>query len=117
VNYLDLIIDPLNQEWVQSRGNATIGVNPTVARNNTIVILHLDEKNVVARDLLPMMSSMETTPLAYIESPPTPLSVRLLFTSSSSSLPNFKMEYDIKLMAVLSSSMSILEIGLLSMWP
>jgi hypothetical protein len=44
VNYLDLTVDPLNQELVQSRENAMIGVNPITAKNNTIVTLHLDDE-------------------------------------------------------------------------
>jgi hypothetical protein len=44
MNYLDFIVDPLNQELVQSRENATISVNPIVAMNNTIVTLHLDDE-------------------------------------------------------------------------
>jgi hypothetical protein len=58
------------------------------------------------------VSSIEMMPLASIELPPMPLSVRLVFTSSSSSYPSFlKTEYGIKLTAA-PSSMSILEIGL-----
>jgi hypothetical protein len=44
VNYLNLIVDPPNQELVQSKGNTTIDVNPIAAKNNTIVILHLDDE-------------------------------------------------------------------------
>jgi hypothetical protein len=53
VNYLDLIIDPLNQELVQSRRNATIGMNPIVAKNNTIVTLHLDDEECGSERLAP----------------------------------------------------------------
>jgi hypothetical protein len=35
VNYLNLIVDPLSQELVQCRGNATIGMNPIMVKNNT----------------------------------------------------------------------------------
>jgi hypothetical protein len=70
VNYLNLIINQLNQELVQCRGNATINVNSIVDKNNTIVTLHLDNEEWVARDLLPMVSSMETTSLGSIELPP-----------------------------------------------
>jgi hypothetical protein len=74
-------------------------------------------KNVVASNLLPMMSSMETTPQASIGLPPMPLSVKLVFTNSSPSLPSFlKTEYGIRLMAT-PLSMSILEIGFPSMCP
>jgi hypothetical protein len=53
VNYLDLIIDPLNQELVQSRGNAIIGVNPIAAKNNTIVTLHLNDEECGSERLAP----------------------------------------------------------------
>jgi hypothetical protein len=55
VNYLDLIIDPLNQELVQSKGDVMIGVNPITAKNNTIVTFTLTMKNTVASNLLPMV--------------------------------------------------------------
>jgi hypothetical protein len=60
MNYLNLIIDPLNQELVQSSWNATIGVNLITTKNNTIVTL--TTKNVVAKDLLPTVSSMDVIP-------------------------------------------------------
>jgi hypothetical protein len=44
MNYLDLVVDPLNQELVQNRGTITIDVNPIAAKNNTIVTLHLDDE-------------------------------------------------------------------------
>jgi hypothetical protein len=44
VYYLNLIVDPLNQELMQSRTNTMIGVNPIVTKNNTIVTLHLDDE-------------------------------------------------------------------------
>jgi hypothetical protein len=44
VNNLDLVIDPLNQELVQSRENTMIGITPIVTENNTIVTLHLDDE-------------------------------------------------------------------------
>jgi hypothetical protein len=53
VNYLNLIIDPLNQELVQSRGNTTIGVNLIAAKNNTIVTLHLDDEECSSKRLAP----------------------------------------------------------------
>jgi ethanolamine ammonia-lyase large subunit len=55
VNYLDLIIDPLNQELVQSKGDVMIGVNPITAKNNTIVTFTSTMKNTVASNLLPMV--------------------------------------------------------------
>jgi hypothetical protein len=53
VNYLNLIVDPLNQELVQSRGNTMIGVNPIAAKNNTIVTLHLDDEERSCERLAP----------------------------------------------------------------
>jgi hypothetical protein len=44
MNYLDLIVDPLNQELVQSRGNAMIGMNPISSKNNIIVTSHLNDE-------------------------------------------------------------------------
>jgi hypothetical protein len=58
---------------------------------------------------------METTPLASIGLPLTPFNNRVVFMSSSSSLPNYlNTEYDIKLTASPPST-SIL--GLSLMWP
>jgi hypothetical protein len=51
VNYRNLIVDPLNQELVQSRGNATIGMNPIATKNNTIVTLHLDDEECDSKKL------------------------------------------------------------------
>jgi hypothetical protein len=53
VNYLNLVIDPLNQELVQSSGNATIGVNPITTKNNTIVTLHLDDEECGSKTFAP----------------------------------------------------------------
>jgi hypothetical protein len=44
VYHLDLIVDPLNQELVQSRRNTMICMNPIMTKNNTIVTLHLDDE-------------------------------------------------------------------------
>jgi hypothetical protein len=92
VNYRDLIVDPLNQELVQNRGNATIDMNPIVTKNNTTVTLHLNDEKYDSERLAP-----------YGE-------LQLHCTSI------LKTEYGIKLMTA-PSSMSILEIGLPSMWP
>jgi hypothetical protein len=51
MNYLNLIVDPLNQELVQSRGNATIDVNPIATKNNTIVTLHLNDEECSSKRL------------------------------------------------------------------
>jgi hypothetical protein len=53
MNYLDLVVDPLNQELVQSRGNPTIGVNPIATNNNTIITLHLDDEERNSERLAP----------------------------------------------------------------
>jgi hypothetical protein len=117
VNYLDLIVDLLNEELVQSRENTTIDMNLITVKNDTIVTLHLDDEERGSEQLAPYgdLHGDDTSGLHRLA--PTSLSVRLVFTSSSSSLPNFlKMEYNIKLTATLPS-MSILEIGIPSMWP
>jgi hypothetical protein len=115
MNYLNLVVDPLNQELVQSRGNAMIDMNPIAIKNNAIVTLHLDDKKCGSKRLAPNgeLHGDDTSSLHRVA--PTPLSVRLVFISSSSSRSSFlKTEYDIKLTAT-SSLMSIREIGLLSM--
>jgi hypothetical protein len=53
VNHLDLIVDLLNQELVQSGGNAMIGVNPITVKNNTIVTLHLGDEEYGSERLAP----------------------------------------------------------------
>jgi hypothetical protein len=53
MNYLNLVVDSLDQELVRSRGNATIGVNPIAAKNNTIAILHLDDEECGSKRLAP----------------------------------------------------------------
>jgi hypothetical protein len=92
-----------------------IDVNPIAAKNNTIVTLHLDDEECDSKRLAPNgeLHGDDTSSLHRVA--PTPLSVRLVFISSLSSRPSFlKMEYDIKLTAA-PPSISILEIGLLSM--
>jgi hypothetical protein len=77
-----------------------IGVNPIAAKNNIIVTLHLDDKECSSERHAPFgkLHGDDTTGLHQVA--PTPLSVRLIFMSSSSSLPSLlKMEYDIRLMA------------------
>jgi hypothetical protein len=67
---------------------------------------------MVAKVLLPMVSSMEATPLALIGLPtPTSLIVTLILISYSSDLPIFfKKEYGRKLI-IAPPSRSIYEIG------
>jgi hypothetical protein len=45
-------------------------MNPIMAKNNTIVSLHLDDEECGSDDLLPTVSSMEMTPRATIRLPP-----------------------------------------------
>jgi hypothetical protein len=110
VYHLDLIIDPLDYELMQSRSNATISVDSITAKNNTIVTLHLDDKER-GSERLALYDELhgDDTP-SFHRVAPRPLGVRLFFMSSSSSLPSLlKMEYDIRLTAA-PPSMSILEI-------
>jgi hypothetical protein len=53
VNPIDLIVDALNQELVQSRRNTTIDMNPITIKNNTIVTLHLDDEERGKEQLAP----------------------------------------------------------------
>jgi hypothetical protein len=53
MNYLDLIVDLLNQELVKSRGNTMIGVNPIAAKDNTIVTLHLNDEECGSKRFAP----------------------------------------------------------------
>jgi hypothetical protein len=87
------------------------GVNPITAKNDTIITLHVDDKECGSERLAPYdeLHGDDTPGLHRVA--PTPLSVRLVFTSSLSFLPSFlKMEYDIRLTAA-PVLMSILEIG------
>jgi hypothetical protein len=94
-----------------------IGVNPIAAKNNAIVSLHLDDKEHGSERLAPYGELHGDDTLGFHQVVPMLLSIRLVFMSSSSSLPSFlKMEYDIGLTAV-PSSMSIPEIGFPSMLP
>jgi hypothetical protein len=92
-----------------------INVNPIAAKNNTIVTLHLNDEEHDSKGLAPYSELHADDNASFHRVSPTPLSIKLVFPSSSSSLPSFlKMEYDIKLMAVPPST-SILEIGFPSM--
>jgi hypothetical protein len=53
MNYLDLVIDPLNQQLVKSRGNVMIGMNLIAAKNNTMVTLHLNNEECGRKKLAP----------------------------------------------------------------
>jgi hypothetical protein len=96
MNYLNLVIDPLNQELVQSRGNTIIGVNPIVTKNNTIVTMHIDDEECGSKRLAPYGELHGYDAFGFHQVAPTPLIDILFFTSSSSSLPSFlKIEYNI----------------------
>jgi hypothetical protein len=53
MNYLELAVDPLNQDLVQSRGNETIDMNSITVKNDTIVTLHLDDEECGSKRLAP----------------------------------------------------------------
>jgi hypothetical protein len=90
-------------------------VNPIAAKNNTIVTLHLDDEECGSKRLAPNSELHRDDTSSLHRVAPTPLSVRLVFISSSSTRPSFlKMEDDIKLTAVPPST-SIREIDLPSM--
>jgi hypothetical protein len=90
-------------------------MNPIATKNNTIVTLHLDDEERGSERLAPYGELHGDDTPDFHRVAPTPLSVRLVFMTSSSSLPSFlKTEYDIKLMATPSST-SILEIDFPSM--
>jgi hypothetical protein len=87
-------------------------MNPIVAKNNTIVTMHLDDEECGSKRLVPNdeFHGDDTSSLHQVA--PTPLSVWLVFISLSTSCSGFlKTEHDIKLMAA-SLSMSIREIDL-----
>jgi hypothetical protein len=111
--HINLIVDPLDKQLMQSRRNAMVGVNPITGKNNTIVTLHLDDEKCGSERLAPYgeLHGDDTPGFHRVAPPPTLLSVRLVFMSLSFSIPSFlKMEYGIRLTAV-PPSMSILEIG------
>jgi hypothetical protein len=120
VHYLNLVIDPLNQELMYSRRNARVGMNPIAAKHNAIVTLHLDDDKRSSERFAPHdeLHGDDTSGLHWVAPPPpTLLSVRLVFMSSLFSHPSFlNTAYDIKLTAAPPST-SILEISFPSMWP
>jgi hypothetical protein len=90
-------------------------VNPITAKNNTIVMLHLDDEESGSKRFAPNGELHGDDISSLHQVAPTPLSIRLVFISLSSFHPSFlKMEYIIKLMAALPL-MSIPEISLPSM--
>jgi hypothetical protein len=92
-----------------------IGVNPITAKNNIVVILHLDDKECGSKRLAPNGEQHGDDASSLHRVAPTSLKVRLVYINSLSSHPRFlKTEYNIKLMTS-PPSMSILEIGLPSM--
>jgi hypothetical protein len=100
---------------MQSRRKAVVGVNPITTKNNAIVTSHLDDEECDSEQFASHGELHGDDASGLHQVAPTPLSVRLVFAGSSSSLPRFlKMEYGIRLMAVPSST-SILEIDFLLM--
>jgi hypothetical protein len=120
MHYLNLVVDPLNQELMQSRRNAAVGVNPIMTKNDAIVTLHLNDEEWGSEWFAPPRWApwrWHLWPPLGCPPPPTPLSIRLVFMSSSSSRPSFlNTTYDIRLTAT-PPSMSILEISFPLMWP
>jgi hypothetical protein len=114
MHHLDLVVSPLDQELMQNRRNKTIGVNPIVTKNNTIVTLHLDDEERGSERLASYGEvHRDDTPDFHQVAPHTIKSQVGLHESSS--LPSFlKMEYSIRL-TVVPPAMSILEISLPSM--
>jgi hypothetical protein len=68
-----------------------IGVNPIVTQNNTIVTLHLDDEEYSNEQLAPYdeLHGDDASSLHRVAPPPMLFSVKLVFMSSSSSLPSF----------------------------
>jgi hypothetical protein len=94
MKYLNLVVDSLNQELVQYRGNVTIGMNPITTKNNTIVILHLDDEECGSKKLASNGELHRDDASSLHRVTPTQLNVRLVFMSSSSSPLSFlNMEY------------------------
>jgi hypothetical protein len=75
-----------------------IGVNAIMTKNNTIVTLHLDDEERGRERLAPYGELQGDDTPSFHRVAPMPLSVRLVFTSSSSFLSSFlKTKYDIRL--------------------
>jgi hypothetical protein len=92
-----------------------IGVNPIMTRNNTIISLHHDDEEHISEGLAPHDELHGDDASSLHRVAPTPFSVKLVFMSSSSSLPSFlNMECNIRL-TITPLSTSIMEIGLSSM--
>jgi hypothetical protein len=71
-----------------------IDMNSIVAKNNTIVTLHLDDEECGSSRLGPDGEQHGDDASSLHQVAPTPLRVRLVFISSSSSRPSFlKTEY------------------------
>jgi hypothetical protein len=88
--HLDLVVNPLYQKWMQSRRNTIIGMHPITTQNNTIVTLQLDDEECGSERLAPYNElHRDDASSLHRDDAPTPFSVKLVFTSSLSSLPNF----------------------------
>jgi hypothetical protein len=115
MHHLNLVIDPLNKKLMLIRSHTPIGMNPIMTQNNTIITLHLDNEENGSERLAPYGELHGDVAYGPHQAAPMPFSVKLVFTSSPTSLPSFlSMEYDIRLMAVPLST-SILEISIPSM--
>jgi hypothetical protein len=86
-----------------------------MTKNNTIVTLNLNDEECCSERLAPYGELYGDNACSLHWAAPTPFGVKLVFMSSSSSLPILlNMEYDIGLIATPLST-SILEIDLPSM--
>jgi hypothetical protein len=63
---------------MQSRRNAVVGMNPIVAKNNTIVTLHLNDKERGSERLAPHSELHGDDTPGFHRVAPTLLSVRLV---------------------------------------
>jgi hypothetical protein len=92
-----------------------IGMNLIMTQNNTIVTLNLNDEERGSERLASYGELQGDDASSLHRVAPTLFNVKLVFTSSSFSLPSFlNTKYDMRLMAAPPST-SILEIGLPSM--
>jgi hypothetical protein len=72
VYHFDLVIDPLNPKLVQSRRHTTIGVNPIVTQNNTVITLHIDDEECGSEQLAPngVLHGEDAIGLHWVAPPP-----------------------------------------------
>jgi hypothetical protein len=79
MHYHNLVVDPLNQELMQSRRNAAVDMNLITTKNDAIVTLHLDNEECGSKRFAPHgdLHGDNTSGLHRVA--PTPLSVKLVF--------------------------------------